>query len=152
MFYKNNIELIKQKTIKCFEPYFISSENKVIKDVSLDINETNDFVWLLVDNIKINNIQSFAFVIVDENKISVSFFIDNDKLDDFEENANIYMDSTLNDTWKLNYDASDTYGFEICYTYVSKNIDLLFEKAEKALSVLKEHSYELGLLYEERLN
>ena len=73
MFYKNNIELIKQKTIKCFEPYFISSENKVIKDVSLDINKTNDFVWLLVDNIKINNIQSFAFVIVDENKISVSF-------------------------------------------------------------------------------
>ena len=125
----------------------------MIKDVSLDINKTNDSVWLLVDNIKINNIQSFAFVIVDENKISVSFFIDNYSNDiEKEKNAILYMDSELNNIWKLNYDTSDTYGFEICYTYVSKNIDLLFEKAKKALSVLKEHSYELGLLYEERLN
>ena len=80
-------------------------------------------------------------------KQMVDLYIDNDlPIDERIKQADIYKDSPLNDIWGLYFEPSDPYGYEIRYTYKTQNIDLQFTKIKSALSMLKEHPYELKLL------
>ena len=145
MFYEENVNLIEQKISECFKPFFEADE--VIKDLNLDFPFNHERVLFLVDNIKIKDICTFAIVEVNIDQIELSLYIDNDlPIDERIKQADIYKDSPLNDLWVLYFEPSDPYGYEIRYTYKTQNIDLQFRKIKSALSMLKEHPYELKLL------